>query len=117
METLKCGHSEIRVSCIPRTLGFVKNQDTLFYQDTFLPLKTKNDPHVRNCCLPPLFFRLLVLRNRRSAMGVYSVYTQTHPLFRDMEGPPYQEKEAALLNFTWFLLLSTERYLIAKLAH
>ena len=42
-------------------------------------------------------------------MGVYSVYSQTHPLFRDMEGPPYEEREAALLNFTWFLLLSTER--------
>jgi hypothetical protein len=40
-------------------------------------------------------------------MGVFSVYTQNHPAFRDMPHPPY--KNAALLNFTWFLLLSTER--------
>lgn len=57
-----------------------------------------------------MFFaqRLLVLKNRRSAMGIFSTYTQTHPAFRNLEGPPYQD--VPLLNFIWFLLLSTERY-------
>ncbi len=70
--------------------------------------RTSNSVLVYSISCPPSP-RLLVLKNRRSAMGVYSVYTQTHSVFRLMEGPPYEDKEATLLNFTWFLLLSTER--------
>ena len=59
-------------------------------------------------CLCVCFLhRLMVLQNRLAAMGVFNVYTQTHPTFRNEAGPPY--KEYPLVNFIWFLLLASEK--------
>lgn len=50
-----------------------------------------------------LIFRFLCLKNKNSALVVFTTYTQKHPSIED--GPPFVQP---LLNFIWFLLLALD---------
>ena len=50
-------------------------------------------------------FRYLCLRNRATALSAFNCYTSHHPQIK--QGPPFVRP---LLNFLWFLLLATERW-------
>lgn len=47
--------------------------------------------------------RFLCLKNKNSALVVFTTYTQKHPSIED--GPPFVQP---LLNFIWFLLLAVD---------
>lgn len=50
-----------------------------------------------------LISRFLCLKNKNSALVVFTTYTQKHPSIED--GPPFVQP---LLNFIWFLLLAVD---------
>lgn len=50
-----------------------------------------------------LMCRFLCLKNKNSALVVFTTYTQKHPSIED--GPPFVQP---LLNFIWFLLLAVD---------
>lgn len=53
--------------------------------------------------VPPGAARFLCLKNKNSALVVFTTYTQKHPSIEG--GPPFVQP---LLNFIWFLLLALD---------